>query len=420
MSMNGYICISCAASRPADFDGFVCPQCGANLDITYDYDKIRAAGGEFAGDHREGIFRYGALLPVPRPRAGFPLRIGRTPLVEAPRLAASAGLGHVYLKDDGLNPSASFKDRATAVAILHAMGRGAGRVAAASTGNAGSSLACLSAGMGLACTIFVPESAPRAKIAQLMIFGAQVLAVRGGYDDAFDLCLEACREFGWYNRSTGVNPFTREGKKTCAFEIWEDLGRTVPDRVVVATGDGNIISGIWKGWRDLRALGWIDRLPRIDCAQATGSAAIANAVHQVRADHSTPTNIDWSGVTVAPVKSSTLADSIAVDLPRDGLAAVRAVIESDGEAVPVSDAAILAAEMDIARLAGVFAEPSAAATWAAVQQMAESGRVDPGERIVCVVSGNGLKDAERACDVAGEPILIDPSLADVRRVVAAT
>ena len=197
----------------------------------------------------------------------------------------------------------------------------------------------------LDAVVFVPESAPAAKLAQLRAYGAQVLAVRGNYDVAYDLCLAACDHFGWYNRSTGYNPFTREGKKTCAFELWEDLGRRIPDRVVVPTGDGNIISGIWKGWRDLKAVGLIDRLPQIDCAQSAESGAICRTVRRLRSSGQAVE--DWSRVTVDEVAAATAADSICVDRPRDGLAAVRAVMESGGEAVTVAEGEISGAAFDI-------------------------------------------------------------------------
>ena len=203
---------------------------------------------------------------------------------------------NLYLKDDTLNPSASLKDRASAVVIGRALDIGAEVVSVASTGNAGSSLACLAAATGLDAVVFVPASAPAAKLTQMLAFGARVLAVQGNYDDAYDLCLAASDEFGWFNRSTGYNAFTREGKKTCAYEIWQDLDGRVPDRVVVSTGDGNTLSAIWKGWCDLKAVGLIDRLPKIDCVQSEASAAISKTVRQLRTgDEST---VNWSTLEV--------------------------------------------------------------------------------------------------------------------------
>jgi threonine synthase len=413
MDMNGYRCFACAAKQSADYAGFNCPDCGGNLDITYNY---AAAAEELAGsfgDRPHDLFRYQALLPVKERQAPFPLQIGGTPLYQATRLGQQAGLTRLYLKDDSRNPSASLKDRASVVTLCRALDIGASVVSVASTGNAGSSLACLSAALGMKAVVFVPESAPAAKLTQLLSYGAQVLAVRGNYDDAFDLCLAASKEFGWFNRSNGFNPFTREGKKTCAFEIWEDLGGEVPDRVVVPTGDGNILSGIWKGWRDLKAVGLIDRLPKIDCAQSTSSAAISQTVHRLR-DSSGPAE-DWSKVSVDQVQASTIADSISVDQPRDGLAAVRAIIESGGEAITVPDSLILAALGEMAQYSGVFPEPAAATPWAAVKQMADDKLIDRDELVVCLVTGSGLKDTARARQVAGEPMIIDPSLDAVKK-----
>ena len=403
--MNEFCCIACNATQSADYAGFVCPSCGGNLDISYDYGAIDTDFGN--GD---GIFAYAPLLPVRMPDQPFPLVSAARHSTKHSDWGESIGLRNLYLKDDTCNPSASIKDRASAIALQRAADVGAGTVAVASTGNAGSSTACLAAAMGLRAIVFVPESAPAPKLTQSLAYGATVLAVRGNYDDAYDLCLHASREFGWYNRSTGFNPFTREGKKTCSFEIWEQLER-VPDRVIVPTGDGNILSGIWKGWRDLHALGLIDTLPKIDCAQSTASAAISLAVEQVREGCSEP---GWSTLTIDSVDADTVADSISVDRPRDGLAAVRAIIESGGEAVTVSDDEILMSIRDIAATSGIFAEPAAAAPWAAAKRMIRENKIDSNEHIVCLVTGNGLKDVANAASIAGGPRTIDPTLDAVR------
>ncbi len=404
--MDGYRCIACNTGQGPDYAGFVCPACGGNLDITYRYADVEAGFG--AG---EGMFRYSSLLPCPDPGATLPLRIGGTPLYPGKRLGASVGLENVWLKDETGNPSSSIKDRASAVALLRGVATGADTVAVASTGNAGSSTACLAAAMGLKAVVLVPETAPAAKLTQSLAYGATVLAVRGSYDDAYDLCLQVCEERGWFNRSTGFNPFTREGKKTSSFEIWEQLGR-VPDRVIVPTGDGNILSGAWKGWRDLHAAGLIDRLPRIDCAQSDGSAAICRTIERLRNDGQKP---DWQTVDVESVAASTIADSISVDQPRDGLAAVRAVIESGGEAVTVSDDDIVTAIGEIASASGVFAEPAAAATWAAAKRLVANGRIDKDESVVLLITGNGLKDV--AAVPVGKPTPVDANPESVRAVL---
>jgi len=396
--MDGYRCITCDEPQAADFDGWLCPSCGSNLDVI---------------NNRDTILMQVRQSPFDTER--IPLQIGHTPLYPAERLGQSIGLRNLYLKDDTINPSASSKDRASAFAVLRALDSGAETIAVASTGNAGSSLACVAAAAGIRAVVFVPESAPVAKLTQALTFGATVLAVRGSYDDAFELCLSAASEFGWFNRSTGINPFTREGKKICAWEIWASLDGRVPDRVVVPTGDGNLLSAMWKGWRELESVGLIDRVPKIDCAQSLGSAAISRTVHRIR--NSESTNLRWSEVDVETVNASTVADSISVDRPRDGLAAVRAIIESGGEAIAVPDADILAAISEMASLSGVFPEPAAAAPWAAVKQLVSDGKIAADELVVCLVSGNGLKDVAAAQSAVGQPQLIDLSLDAVKAAV---
>lgn len=390
--MIGYRCFQCDQVQDADFGGWVCPDCGGNLDVINDH---------------ETILQQIRKAPYNTPR--IPLRIGNTPLYSEKRLARSIGLRNLYLKDDTVNPSASSKDRASAMVVVRAMDANATVVSAASTGNAGSSLACIAAAADMDAVVFVPESAPVAKLTQALSFGATVLAVRGNYDDAFDLCLAASEQFGWFNRSTGLNPFTREGKKICAWEIWAELEGRVPDRVVVPAGDGNILSGMWKGWKELREVGLIDRLPKIDCAQSCYSDAISRTVWKLR-DAGEP---DWAAVEPDTVEATTLADSISVDRPRDGLAAARAVIESGGVAVTVSDKQILAAIPEMASKTGIFPEPAAATPLAATRRMVRESIFAPDEIVVCLVSGNGLKDIDRARTVTSPPLVIDPSLAAV-------
>ena len=395
--MNGYRCFQCDQTQAADFSGWVCPDCGGNLDVINDRDTILRQ-----------------IKKAPYDTKRIPLRIGNTPLYPAERLGRSIGLRNLYLKDDTVNPSASSKDRASGAVVVRAMDAGATIVSAASTGNAGSSLACIAAAAGLQAIVFVPESAPVAKLTQALSFGATVLAVRGTYDDAFDLCMDASTRFEWFNRSTGINPFTREGKKICAWEIWAALEGRVPDRVIVPAGDGNILSGMWKGWRELEKVGLIDRLPKIDCAQSNRSDAISRTIRRM----SVSSQPDWATATPVSVEASTVADSISVDRPRDGLAATRAVIESGGIAVTVTDKQILAAIPEMASQSGIFPEPAAATPLAAAKMMVKQGLVAADEIVVCLVSGNGLKDIERARTVTTEPLIIDPSLDAVEMAIA--
>lgn len=418
--MTGFTCYRCGRVHAADGYRLTCPACGGNLAVTYDLDALRerADEGRLLDASRRDIFRYAALLPVCSAGSAPPLVVGPTPLYPVPRLGEVLGMANLWVKDDSQLPSASFKDRASTVAVAVAREQGAEVIAAASTGNAGSSLAGLCASVGMPCVVVVPASAPAPKLAQLAAFGAKVLAVRGTYDEACAVCRDLCDAKGWFNRMTGINPYTREGKKTVSLEVWEQLGRTAPDRVVVSVGDGNIISGVWKGWRELADLGMIDKPPRIDAVQAEGSAAIAHAVACLRAGASEQLP-RWDAVAIAPVNARTVADSISVDAPLDGLAAVRAVLESGGEAVTVSDEAIVRAVPELARTTGVFAEPAAAAVLAGLRRMREEGRVDPGESVVLLSTGSGLKDPRAATASAPPPTEIDPTIEAANDAVAA-
>jgi threonine synthase len=364
------------------------------LQVEYDYEAIRRGWNRaaLANDRDRSIWRYAALYPLVTRIESPP--IGWTPLFPVPRLAERLGLRSLWIKDDGRNPSASLKDRASAIALLRARETGHDLVTGASTGNAGSSTALLAAALGMRARIFIPHTAPRAKVAQLLAFGAEALAVDGDYDQAFDLCLAATERFGWYNRSTGYNPFTREGKKSVSFEICEQLDWQVPDLVVVPVGDGNIISGAWKGFEEFHRLGFIDRLPRLLAVQAERSAAVVGA-------------LEGDG-TIVPAAGETVADSIAVSTPRDGEVAVQAVRASGGFGVTVSDNEILAAITEVARGCGVFGEPAGVTPYAGLKRAVEQDRIDPDWTIVLLVTGNGLKDVTSAMKVAGEPRTIPP------------
>lgn len=318
-------------------------------------------------------------------------------------MANLLGIKKLYLKDDGRNPSASFKDRASAVAYVRARETGAKVITGASTGNAASALSCITASVDFPTVIFVPKTAPRAKITQLLVFGAKVIAVDGTYDDAFDLCLKVTEKYGWYNRNTGYNPFTREGKKTCAYEICEQLNWKVPDKVFVSVGDGNIISGIWKGFKDLKAIGLIKKLPKIVGVQSSKSNAVYKA---------------WKNKTkIKPVKATTIADSISVDFPRDGDFALRAVIESDGFMVEVSDKEILSAIKKVARGAGVFGEPAGVTSYAGIEKAVKEKLVSKNDVCVVIITGNGLKDIDSAMKTVKAPFLIKPDLNSFSKLV---
>ena len=398
-NVTGLRCVSCGKASLLAHDVYACPACGGNLQVEYDYDAIRRAWRreDLAKNTDHTIWRYGPLYPVSGRIDSPP--IGWGPLFPATRLGEKLGLKSLLIKDDGRNPSASFKDRATAIAMVRAREVGRELVTGASTGNAGSSTAVLGAAMGIRTRIFIPKAAPKAKIAQLLTFGADVLAVDGNYDAAFDLCLAATKEYGWYNRNTGFNPFTREGKKSVSFEICEQLGWKAPDLVVVPVGDGNIISGVWKGFEDFHRIGFIDRKPRLLAVQAEGSAAIVNALA--------------GDGTIKAVSGDTVADSISVSVPRDGVAAVKAVQASGGFGITVSDDEILAAIPEVARGAGVFGEPAGVTSYAGLKKAVQQGKIEPTWTIVFMVTGNGLKDIASVMKVAGEPRPISPDPAEL-------
>ena len=420
-SFLGYRCHRCGKEYPPADVFYTCPDDGANLDVRLDFDRIRSTSSpeSIAASGEPSIWRYLPLLPVGEPgHRGTPLwAVGWTPLFTPRRLADRLGLRDLWLKDDGRNPTASFKDRASAVVVGRAQEIGAGTVVTASTGNAGAALAGMAAAAGQPAVILAPRTAPPAKVAQLLIFGATVVLVDGSYDQAFDLTIEAAAALGWYCRNTGYNPFTAEGKKTAAYEVCEQLTGTVgarhavplhewvtPDVVIVSVGDGNIISGLHKGFRDLHDLGWIPRMPRLIGIQAEGSAAVQRAFA--------------AGATeIQPVRSETIADSISVDLPRDGLRALRAIRETSGTCLAVPDEAILEAIRELGTTEGIFVEPAAATAYAGLKKAVHRGAVDPNERIVVLLTGNGLKDVRAAMEASGQAVVIEPTLEALRRAL---
>lgn len=391
---------------------YTCPVDGGNLDIIYDYSALRntLAPSDITASGESSLWRYLPLLPIQDPQGiGTTLRsAGWTPTYSPRALRENLGLPSLWVKDESNNPTASFKDRASAVVVARAREIDARVVVTASTGNAGAALAGMAAAVGQKAVIFAPRSAPAAKIAQLLIFGAEVLLVDGNYDQAFDLSISAADEFGWYCRNTGYNPFTLEGKKTAALEIWEMLINQAPLEhplaVFVSVGDGNIISGLHKGFKDLKAIGWLDRMPRIFGVQAEGSAAVANAF--------------FDGVEeITPVKATTFADSISVDLPRDGIRAVRAATGTGGAYLTVSDAEILAAIPELGRV-GIFAEPAGATSYAGLRKALENGMISAAETIVVLNTGSGLKDVPAAMEAVKPAPIIEPTLSAVEKTLA--
>jgi len=404
----GYRCSTCDRQYLPDQVTYACPKDGGNLDVVLDYEhlkkKYQPADLIFAED---SLWRYLPLLPVSDPGGeGTPFRsAGWTPLYRLPRLADGLGLQDLWLKDESRNPTGSLKDRASAVVLARARELGREIVVTASTGNAGAALAGMAASLGRKAVIFAPRKAPPAKVAQLLVFGARVFLVDGSYDEAYDLTVKATEEFGWYCRNTGYNPFTMEGKKTTAFEIWETVLRQDKSSsrltIFVSVGDGNIISGLHKGFKELQSLGWLAQMPRLIGVQAEGSSAIADAFQK-------------GTEKITPVAAQTIADSISVDLPRDGVRALRAAKETGGLYVKVSDDEILES-IAVLGLQGVFAEPAGAAAYSGLVKAAAGGLVSAADPVLVLNTGSGLKDVRAAMQAVGDAPVIEPTLEAVRR-----
>jgi threonine synthase len=394
--VRGLVCMRCGRRYRTGLDG-PCRRCGPEgvLDVEFDLSRAKRTLTRRALLARPlDVWRYAELLPVPAGGRRPPLPVGWTPITEAARLADWVGLRSLRIKDEGRNPTASFKDRASVVGVARALHRRARVVACASTGNAASSLAGAAASVGLTAVIFVPEFAPEPKVAQLLVFGARVIRVKGSYDQTWEMCQRAVERHGWYNRNAAVNPSLVEGKKTCGLEIAEQTGDEVPDWVAVSVGDGCTIAGIGKGLAEMHALGFIRRRPRLLGVQAEGARPLVDAFRD--------------GHDLTPVDAHTVADSICVGHPRNWRKALRAVRESDGAFVAVPDEAILDAMREAGRRAGVFGEPAGVAGLAGLRAAVAQGIVGRRESALAVVTGSGLKDVKTAIRVAGAPVSLPP------------
>ncbi|VBB06190.1 thrc: threonine synthase [Lucifera butyrica] len=408
----GLKCVHCGEQYAPEAVDYYCPRCGYHdgiLDVIYDYDAVQSELNpqSMRGKKERSMWRYLPLLPIADEANIQHLQVGWTPLYHAPRLSAYLGVAHCWVKDEGRNPTASFKDRASAVGVIKALEKKASRITCASTGNAASSLAGFAAAAGLPATIFVPRRAPEAKIAQLLIYGAQVFSVQGTYDQAWELCMQASERFGWYNRNCAVNPYLIEGKKTVSLELVEQFNEIgaghFPDWVVVSVGDGCTIGGIWKGLKEMHRLGFLSKLPKILGVQAAGCQPFLTAWQQ--------------DSPLVPVAADTLADSIAVGHPRNFYKGMLAVKESGGAFVAVTDKAILEAMTALARNAAVFGEPAGVAGIAGIKQAVEMGIIGPEESVAAIVTGNGLKDIQSAVKAAGAPVAVAPDMEAVAGII---
>ncbi|MDO9508940.1 MAG: threonine synthase [Thermovirgaceae bacterium] len=397
-------CVLCGREFDPGSLVYTCPDCGLDgtLDVLYDYGeaKKRMNRRSLSEDKTNSLWRYREVLPVSNEENIPPLSVGWTPLYSSQTLAKRYGVGDLFVKDDGRNPTGSLKDRASAVGVAKALDFGQKTVACASTGNAASSLSGFAAVTGLKSFIFVPRSAPVAKVTQLLVYGSQVILVKGDYADAFNLATAAIEKWGWYNRNCAINPFLVEGKKTCAMEIAEQLNWNLPDFLFVSVGDGCVISGMYKGFSDLVELGITDHIPMIIGVQAVGASPVFDAIEK-----------GMKRVKFGPAQ--TIADSISVGAPRNWAKALRAVRKSRGSMVTVTDNEILEAIPELARETGVFAEPAGAASFAGFKKAVGLGNIEAGARVALVVTGNGLKDISSAQKSVAKPLEVLPDIEEL-------
>ncbi len=403
--MQALVCRECKKEYPLEAL-HVCEYCFGPLEVMYDYDAI---GERFTKERiaagPKSLWRYIDLLPVAG-EATVGLNSGFTPLVRADRLARVLGLDELYVKNDTVNhPTLSFKDRVVSVALTRAKELGFTTVACASTGNLGNAVSAHAASAGLSCFIFIPGNLEMGKVIGSLVYRPTLIAVDGSYDDANRLCVEVAGECNWAFVNINVRAYYSEGSKTLAFEIAEQLGWECPDAVVVPAASGCLLTKVWRGFKELDRLGLIPNLPvSIHGAQAEGCSPIATAFREGR---------DF----IVPVKPNTIAKSIAIGNPADGVYAIRAVKESGGVFEAVRDDEVVEGIKLLAETEGIFAETAGGVTIATLKKLVEKGIINRRERTVALVTGNGLKTQEAVVDAVASPIRIRPDLGELKEIL---
>jgi len=401
--IKGYKCTLCGTEFKEGEVSLTCPHCGEKgiLDVVYDYDALKKVltRDYFEKNRNYSMWRYAPIMGIQEDHIDEMLRIGWTPLYRARRLEKELGVKELYVKDDGLNPSGSSKDRASGVAVLKAIEAGAKTIACSSTGNAASSCACQAAHMGLNAVIFVPKRAPIGKATQICLYGATLVKVDGDYKAAFQLSKQAIDKYGWYNRNAAINPFMVEGKKTVSMEIAEQLNFEPTDWVAVSVGDGCTVGGVYKGFAEFFKLGLIKKVPKILGVQSTGCAPFVIASE--------------TGEPLKEADENTLADSIAVGIPRNPVKAQNAIYLSHGAWISVPDSDIIKAMSLLGRTEGIFGEPAGVAAIAGIKKAVEQGIIKPGETVTTIVTGNGLKDPVNGQKAVSMPEPMKPNLEEL-------
>jgi len=405
-----YECIDCGKQFYTNDTIYLCPNCSKDnnelnppkgvLKIVYNFADIFKKNIRFKDLQKNN---YLEILPIKQIKSLPKLKVGNTPFYEFNKLNNKDLLFRLFLKDDSQNPTFSFKDRASSIVSAYAKENNLNTIVAASTGNAGSSLAGICASQGQKAIVMVPEKAPLAKLTQIIMYGATIVPVKGTYDDAFDFSIKATNEFGWYNRNTAFNPLTIEGKKTVSYEIFEQLNESLPDKIFVPVGDGVIISGVYKGFEDLLNLKMIDKIPVIVAVQSEGSNNLIR-------------NLNNTNFEIKP--SNTLADSISVDIPRNFYMAKYYIQKYKGEVLSVSDEKILEASAVLSRNTGLFAEPAAATSFAGFLDYYNQNKLDNNSKNVVLLTGSGLKDLKSVQKLLNIPESIEPTIDNLKKLIS--
>jgi threonine synthase len=385
----------------------ICEFCFGPLEVIYEYEKIKEnLTREKIEERPKSMWRYQELLPLDKgPTIG--MNVGFTPLIRSERLAKVLGVKELYLKNDAVNhPTLSFKDRVVSVAISKAKEFGFGIVACASTGNLANSVAALAAAGGLESYIFVPFDLEQGKILGTLIYGTNLIGIKGSYDEVNRLCSEIAENYRWAFVNINIRPFYAEGSKTFGFEIAEQLGWRVPQHVVVPMAGGSLITKIWKGFRELEVIGLIDGVAtKIHGAQASGSNPIVTAFRE---------GIDW----IKPQRPHTIAKSLAIGNPADGFYALKTIRESGGWAEDVTDGEIIEGMKLLAQTEGIFTETAGGVTVGVTKKLIDQGIIPRDESILISITGNGLKTQEAIQDEVGRPIIIEAKLSEFEKIVA--
>ena len=400
-------CINCGTRYPIDEVVYFCRKCGDILEIKLDYDMAQDMLKK--SDWKKtplSVWRYRDLMPIADPSRIITLNEGGTGLHQCKRLGKALGLKQLYVKNEGENPTGSFKDRGMTVGVTKAVELGVKSVICASTGNTSASLAAYAAKAGLTCAVLIPSGKiAYGKLAQAIIYGAKVVQVRGNFDQALDIVFKLSEKHRSIYLLNSINPFRIEGQKSLGFEICEQLDNKPPDRVIVPVGNAGNISAIWKGFTEYHKLGFIKKLPKMTGIQAAGSAPIAQMIKS-------------GSNEMIPVKApETLATAIRIGAPVSWKKAVNAIRSSGGTAETVTDEEILAAQILLARVEGIFVEPASASSIAGLIKLVNSGVIGKNERVVCVTTGHGLKDPDTAVKSSEKPIEVDAEMSAIENAL---